>query len=182
MLHYCRLLFKHLVLMQELSFGDNNQHSIFKRWLATILKRLMVEIDEKRVDYTGENSAAREKKLEEVTSEYIKKYTRELDLDLGKIKLEESVVMNYDKICNYFMSIHQMLDQQVDRSSPKSMLQLASSMVMICDSTRTLHRCYQLRDYSPVTQLKDVEDFLARPKGSADYSGYSSAKKKLSSA
>lgn len=76
MLHYCRLLFKHLIAMKDLSFGDANQHSIFKRWLATILKRLKQEIDLKRVDYAGDNSAAREKKLEEVTSEYIKKYTR----------------------------------------------------------------------------------------------------------
>jgi hypothetical protein len=31
--------------------------------------------------------AARQHKLEEVTSEYVKKYTRELGLDLDKIKL-----------------------------------------------------------------------------------------------
>ena len=79
-----------------------------------------------------------------------------MGLDLNKIKLEESVVMNYDKICNYFMSIYQMLDQQVDRTSTKNMLQLASSMVMICDSTKILYRCYQLKDYSAVTKLKDV--------------------------
>jgi hypothetical protein len=44
-LHYCRLLFKHLVLMRDLAFGDENQNSIFKRWLSIILKTLMKEID-----------------------------------------------------------------------------------------------------------------------------------------
>jgi hypothetical protein len=43
-LHYSRLLFKHLVLMKELNFGDLNQHNIFKRWLSTILKTLVREI------------------------------------------------------------------------------------------------------------------------------------------
>lgn len=52
-LHYCRLLFKHLVLMSEMGFGDDNQRSIFKRWLSTILKTLKNEIDQKKVKCEG---------------------------------------------------------------------------------------------------------------------------------
>lgn len=55
-LHYCRLLFKHLILMKEMSFGDENQSSIFKKWLSAILKTLMKEISGKRVRCDGENS------------------------------------------------------------------------------------------------------------------------------
>jgi hypothetical protein len=48
-LHYCRLLFKHLVLMKEMNFGDENQSSIFKKWLSAILKTLMREISARKV-------------------------------------------------------------------------------------------------------------------------------------
>lgn len=67
-LHYCRLLFKHLLLMRELGFGDEVQSGIIKRWLSAILKSIMNEINSKRVVYEGENLAARERKLQEVTS------------------------------------------------------------------------------------------------------------------
>lgn len=58
-LHYCRLLFKHLVLMRDLNFGDENQNNIFKRWLSIILKTLMKAINEKKIKYEGDNLAAR---------------------------------------------------------------------------------------------------------------------------
>lgn len=58
-LHYCRLIFKHLVSMKEISFGDENQRSIFKRWLCTVLKSLMREIEDKKIICDGDNIAAR---------------------------------------------------------------------------------------------------------------------------
>jgi hypothetical protein len=75
------------MLMKEMSFGDENQRSIFKRWLSTVLKSIMREIEDKRVICDGENIMARERKLEEVTNEYMKKYSKELDLDFNKIRL-----------------------------------------------------------------------------------------------
>jgi hypothetical protein len=57
------MIFKHLILMKEINFGDENQTSIFKKWLSAILKTLMREISEKKVRCDGENSEARERKL-----------------------------------------------------------------------------------------------------------------------
>ena len=39
--------------MSEMGFGDDNQRSIFKRWLSTILKTLKNEIDQKKVKCEG---------------------------------------------------------------------------------------------------------------------------------
>lgn len=156
-LHYCRLVFKHLVLMKEINFGDESQTSIFKRWLSTILKTLMREINEKKIIYEGENRMAREKKLEEVTSEYIKKYSRELNLDLSKIRLEESLIINYEKIYNYFISIYQMIDQLIQKDSVnKSLLQLAHSILVICDTTKTMKSCYEDGKYKRIEKLKEI--------------------------
>lgn len=47
----------------------------------------MREIEDKRVICDGENIMARERKLEEVTNEYMKKYSKELDLDFTKVRL-----------------------------------------------------------------------------------------------
>ena len=52
-LHYCRLMYKHVVLMREIGVGEENQTSIFKKWLAAVLKTLMREITEKRVRCEG---------------------------------------------------------------------------------------------------------------------------------
>ena len=78
------------------------------------------------------------------------------------------------------MSIYQMLDQQISPDSSSAMLHLAASMVMICQSTRILRKCHQLTDYSRVSELKQVEDFLTKPKDFNDYHAYQSVKKKLS--
>ena len=37
------------MLMKEMNFGDENQSSIFKKWLSAILKTLMREISTRKV-------------------------------------------------------------------------------------------------------------------------------------
>lgn len=81
-------------------------------------------------------------------------------------------MINYDKISSYFISIFQVIDQEVNRSSSRSMLQMANSIVMICNSTKILKKCYEIGDYKDVAKLKEVEDFLAKGKTAADYTLY----------
>ena len=90
-----------------------------------------------------------------MTSEYIKKYSKDLELDLAKVKLEESLILNYEKIYNYFMSVFQMIDQMIQKDNTnRSMLQLGHSIVMICDSTKILKNCYEESNYAPIEKLK----------------------------
>lgn len=173
------MLFKHVVLMKEMNFGDENQSNIFKRWLATILKTLMREINDRRVICEGDNVSAREKKLEEVTSEYIKKYTKELSLDIAKIRLEESIIINYEKISNYFVSVYQMIDQLVEKDTNNTpLLQLAHSIVVICEGTRTLKKCYEDRNYRRIEKFKEIEEFLAMGKSALSMTSYQWHRKK----
>lgn len=74
--------------MRETGIGDENQASIFKKWLSAILKTLTRQISERKVRYEGGNNENQEKKLREVTSEYVKKYTRELGLEMDRVRLE----------------------------------------------------------------------------------------------
>jgi hypothetical protein len=37
--------------MKEISFGDENQVNIFKKWLSAILKTLIREITERKINY-----------------------------------------------------------------------------------------------------------------------------------
>lgn len=60
--------------MRDIGFGDEGQVSVFKKWLTVMLKTLNREITEKKIMIEGEAFTAKEKKLEEVTIEYIKKY------------------------------------------------------------------------------------------------------------
>lgn len=142
-LHYCRLIYKHIVLAKEQLNYDENQIGIFKRWLSVILKTIMKSIENKKVIYEGENAASREKKLQEVTSEYEKKYTRELDLQISKLKIEDSSISNYPYMYNYFYSIFQMVDAQIMKESfnPQTLL-LGHSIIMICESTKLLKKCF----------------------------------------
>lgn len=172
-LHYCRLLFKHLILMRDMAFGDENQRSIFKRWLSTVLKSLKREVEEGRVVCGGENAAARERKLREVTGEYVKKYSYELELDLSRVRLEESAVINYEKICNYFGSVQQLVDQLVEKDPRNpSLLQLGHSMVLVVHSSRVLRKCYEERSYLGVEGLREVEEFLGVKREELDHASY----------
>ena len=143
--------------MGEMGFGDENQRSIFKRWLSTMLKTLKNEIDEKKVICEGDNVAARERKLDEVTSEYIKKYSQELNLDLGRVKLDESSIINYEKVCSYFTSVQQLIDQLLakDTGSP-SLIHLGHSMVLIVHTSKVLRKCYEEHNYSWAEKLKEI--------------------------
>lgn len=156
-----------------MAFGDENQRSIFKRWLSTVLKSLKREVEEGRVVCGGENAAARERKLREVTGEYVKKYSYELELDLSRVRLEESAVINYEKICNYFGSVQQLVDQLVEKDPRNpSLLQLGHSMVLVVHSSRVLRKCYEERSYLGVEGLREVEEFLGVKREELDHASY----------
>lgn len=78
----------------------------------------------------------------------MKKYSKELDLDFTKIRLEESAILNYEKICNYFVSVHQLIDQLASKdTSNTSLIHLAHSMVLIVNSSKVMKRCFDERNY-----------------------------------
>ena len=58
---------------------------MFVRWLGIVVKTVNTRIDKKEVVYEGENAGLREEKLREVSKEYEKKYSKELNLNLSKI-------------------------------------------------------------------------------------------------
>lgn len=52
------------------------------------MKTVNMRIDNHEVIYEGDNAALREEKLKEVSKEYEKKYSKELNLNLSKINPE----------------------------------------------------------------------------------------------
>ncbi len=67
---------------------DENKRNVFVRWLAIVVKTVNTRINNREVIYEGENAALREEKLKEVSKEYEKKYSKELNLNLAKINPE----------------------------------------------------------------------------------------------
>lgn len=52
-------------------------------------------------------------------------------------------MINYEKICNYFWSVEQLVDQLLTKDpSNAGLLQLGHSMVMIVNSSRVLRVCF----------------------------------------
>lgn len=102
-----------------------------------------------------------------------------MGLDLSKTKLEDSAVINYEKMSNYFGSVLQLVDQLVGKDiANQGMLQLAHSMVLIVYSSKVLQKCYVQADYHLVDCFKDIEDFLASKKTTTDYPAYQHFKRK----
>ena len=111
--------------------------------------------------------------MREVTGEYVKKYSYELELDLSRVRLEESAVINYEKICNYFGSVQQLVDQLVEKDPRNpSLLQLGHSMVLVVHSSRVLRKCYEERSYLGVEGLREVEEFLGVKREELDHASY----------
>jgi hypothetical protein len=87
-------------------------------------------------------------------------------------------LINYEKICNYFGSVQQLVDQMVNKEpSNIGLLQLAHSMVLIVDSSRTLRKCHEDKNYHRIEKFKEIEDFLSSKK-QLDYNVYQNHKKK----
>lgn len=100
-------------------------------------------------------------------------------MDLSKVKLEESLIINYEKIYNYFTSIFQMVDQLIQKDSTnRLLLQLGHSIVMICDHTKIMKSCYDDRNYKKIERLKEIEEFLTMNKQHLDMPSYLWHKKK----
>lgn len=78
-----------------------------------------------------------------------------MNLDLSKLKVEESLILNYDKIYSYFTSVYQMIDQMIQKdSSNRQLLQLGHSMIMICSHTKIMKMCYDERNYKRIEREK----------------------------
>lgn len=56
---------------------------------------------------------------------------------------------------------------------------LGHCIIMICDSTKLLIRCYEERKYSHFLNYKDIETFLNLSKDQIDLNSYLSYRKKM---
>lgn len=73
------------------------------------------------------------------------------------MKLEESSIINYEKIYNYFISVQQMIDQKIQKDSTNvKLVQLGHSIIIVCDSTRTLRKCYEEQNYKRIERFKEI--------------------------
>lgn len=75
LLHYCRLVYKYVVLMKETHPSEDNQIRTLAGWVLFFMDEIKNKINEGSVIYERDNGYIREKKLREVTNEYTKKYS-----------------------------------------------------------------------------------------------------------
>ena len=84
-----------------------------------------------------------------MTNEYSKKYRHELgappniDTNLGLIK-------------SYSYSVYEKIDSEISKDKSRNILVLGHSIVMICDCTHLLKRCYDERNYKNFGACKEL--------------------------
>ncbi len=148
MLHYGRLIFKFILLLKE---QENWQGNYFEevytltKWLFVILDEVADKIENKEISFEGGTSPEiREKKLIEVTSEYQKKYRKELQTELIEINLKDKLsLVNLDYIRNFLYSSYIKYDKQIfSNEMSKNMIILGHNTIMIYEATRMLKKCY----------------------------------------
>jgi hypothetical protein len=148
LLHYGRLIFKFILLLKE---QENWQGNYFEevytltKWLFVILDEVADKIENKEISFEGGTSPEiREKKLIEVTSEYQKKYRKELQTELIEINLKDKLsLVNLDYIRNFLYSSYIKYDKQIfSNEMSKNMIILGHNTIMIYEATRMLKKCY----------------------------------------
>ena len=135
-LHYCRLIYKYLTMVDEQDSEGKNSRSyrVLAEWMFKILSEIAQKVERKEVVYDEETNR-KETKLREVTSEYYKKYSAtvsrffESSPDFEQILSETfAKVQDYDSLQLYRPEISHSLD-------------LAYFLIMILEATRLLKRC-----------------------------------------
>ena len=148
-----------------------------------ILDEVADKIENKEISFEGGTSPEiREKKLIEVTSEYQKKYRKELQTELIEINLKDKLsLVNLDYIRNFLYNSYIKYDKQIfSNEMSKNMIILGHNTIMIYEATRMLKKCYDEKSYYLFENYKDIEVFLAKSKESMDLESYRQKKKGMS--
>jgi hypothetical protein len=77
-LHYCRLLYKFLMLSREVEEHDRRFASVLSALLFKVLSEIANKIEKKEIAYDEETNK-KETKLREVSSEYYRKYSNDVE-------------------------------------------------------------------------------------------------------
>ncbi len=72
------------------------------------------------------------------------------------------------------------MDKKIIEDHNTSMLALGHSIILIVTSTEFLKDCYDDKNYYPLEEYKDVENFLNTQKSEMDYTSYLLNRKKIS--
>ena len=121
--------------MRDSSYSEENQIKTFTAWLLVLMEEIKGKINNNGIIYEGENAWLREKKLREVTNEYSKKYKHELGTP-------PNIETNLNIMKNYSHQIYEKLNHEISKEKSWNLLILGHSIVMICDCTHMLKRCY----------------------------------------
>lgn len=139
-LHYCRLIYKYIIALRDSSYSEENQIKTFTAWLLTMMDEIKAQISSNGIIYQGQNAWLREKKLKEVANEYQKKYKHELGT-------KSNIDINLPLLKNYSYSVYEKLDMEISKEKSWNLVVLGHSIVMICDCTHLLKKCYDDKNY-----------------------------------
>lgn len=86
---------------------------------------------------------------------------------------------NLDYIKTYCYNLFQKYDSMILKENNKSLIMLGHCIIMICDTTRLLKRCFEEHSYSVFVTYKDIEGFLNIAKDQIDFNSYLDYKKRM---
>ena len=84
-----------------------------------------------------------------MANEYQKKYKHELGS-------KSSVEINLALIKNYSYSVYEKLDMEISKEKSWNLVILGHSIVMICDCTHMLKKCYDEKNYKQFGAYKEL--------------------------
>ena len=79
----------------------------------------------------------------------------------------------------YCYNLFQKYDSMINKENNKSLIMLGHCIVMMCDTTKLLKRCFEEQNYSIFVSYKDIEIFLNMAKDQIDLNSYFNYKKRM---
>lgn len=87
-------------------------------------------------------------------SEYDKKYKKELSEYIRNQPIFGENKFSLDFMHDFCYTLYLKYDELIAKDHKKTSLALGHSIIMICDSTKLLKKCFQDQDYSPFVNYK----------------------------
>jgi hypothetical protein len=163
-LHYCRLIYKFIMLNREVEENDRRFTSVLAGLMFKVLGEISNKIDKKEIAYDEETNK-KEMKLREVSSEYYRKYSNDVEKPFNREISYDVVLHEVRGKVNEFEAIY--LKKQ---SNPYILL--LHFLLVIVEATEVLKKCTSEMKFWEWSQFRYVEEFLSKSKSSANYESY----------